>query len=428
MSLFARFTDPLVFGAERARNKPFLDAAMACAALAACAKGDIGLAKRHALDRVLESIDALKVFDVHVAVNRFTDFAQEIQTQPEHGRARALRAVAALADDKDSANALLRVGRAIAGADGQLLAPEIAQLEKIAAALGLPPPDIDEPALAPAEPKPSAGAVIVLGNQKGGTGKSTTAMHLAVALLQRGHKVGSIDLDGRQGTLSHYVGNRGRYAKKSGRPIAMPLHRRIEPVEAKDRDEGQEAEKSRLNAAFTEMADCRYVVVDTPGNVSHLSKLGHGQADTLITPLNDSFLDIDALAEIDREKRAVLAPSAYSKMVWQENERRAAGGEKPLDWIVMRNRLGQLDTRNNREMAGLLQQLSQRMSFRLEPGLSERVVFPELFFSGLTLLDLPEMSPGDKLNPSRLHARQEMHDLLGALGVPDLAVKAESAA
>ena len=74
--------------------------------------------------------------------------------------------------------------------------------------------------------------VIVLGNEKGGSGKSTSALHLIVALLKRGFKVGSIDLDARQGTLSRMIENRGNYAQATGRTLVLPEHRRVARSEA----------------------------------------------------------------------------------------------------------------------------------------------------------------------------------------------------
>ena len=143
------------------------------------------------------------------------------------------------------------------------------------------------------------------------------------------------------------------------------------------------------------------------------SRLGHSLAHILITPINDSFLDIDVLAKIDREKRQVLGPSPYCEMVWQENDRRVLDGRAPLHWIVMRNRLAHLDTKNNRDMQGLMGQLSDRMGFEIQPGLSERVVFRELFFKGLTVLDLP----AEQIAASRSwdHARQELSELLSTV-------------
>ncbi len=144
-------------------------------------------------------------------------------------------------------------------------------------------------------------------------------------------------------------------------------------------------------------------------------RLGHANADTLISPLYDSVLDIDVLAQIDREKRQVLGPSAYARMVMQQSEQRVAGGRDPIDWIVMRNRLAQLDARNTRDMTKLLDQLAERMGFRLQPGLSERVIFRELFYNGLTLLDLTEDSDEARVNPSHWNARKEVRDLLKAV-------------
>ena len=118
------------------------------------------------------------------------------------------------------------------------------------------------------------------------------------------------------------------------------------------------------------------------------------------------------LARIDRKRRLVLGPSSYAQMVSDQSEWRVANGQEPIDWLVMRNRLAQLDARNTRDMSRLLEQLAGRMGFRLQPGLSERVVYRELFFSGLTLLDLPNGKDEARANPSRWNARKEIGDLL----------------
>jgi chromosome partitioning protein len=301
------------------------------------------------------------------------------------------------------------------------------RVRRLSAALGIASPDFGDEVLRDAAAAGRRPFVITLGNKKGGTGKSTTAIHLVVALLQLGHRVGSIDLDGGQGTLSRYLANRraaaesggpgsaeGGFAEASG-PIVMPEHRRVEPSQAASRDAAEREERGRLRQALADLAPCDFVVVDTPGSDSYLSRLGHANADLLITPLNDSFLDLDILAEIDRDRREVVAPSAYCRMVWEQRDRRAAQGGG-LDWIVMRNRLAHIDARNNREIADLLMLLSKRIGFRMEHGLSERVVFRELFFKGLTLLDLPEDN-ADARSSSRRHARREVSDLVQALGV-----------
>jgi len=259
--------------------------------------------------------------------------------------------------------------------------------------------------------------VIVVGNEKGGTGKSTTAMHLAVALMRLGFNVGALDLDARQASLTRYLDNRARYVEEHGVALSTPLHRKVERSQAATLAEAEADERARLNQALREFAACSFVVIDTPGSDSQLSRMAHEHADTLVTPINDSFLDIDVLAQIDRRQREVLAPSAYSQLVWEQNNRRVIAGRAPIDWIVMRNRLTHLDARNKREIAGLLEQLARRIGFRLAAGFGERVVFRELFLRGLTLLDLPEVEGDLPPNPSHMAARQEIKHLLQTIGL-----------
>ena len=415
MNFFGKLTDGLMPQTARAAHRQFLEAAMAGAALVAGAEGPASFAKRHALDRALESVDALKSVDVHISINIFNDFIDDLRDRPEQGHGRALKALGAVAGDREFAEQVLRICVAIARADGDPSAAVLERVRRLSAALGIASPDFGDEMLRDAAAAGRRPFVITLGNKKGGTGKSTTAIHLVVALLKHGYRVGSIDLDGGQGTLSHYLANRRAAAEAGGGSIVMPEHRRIEPSQAAGRDAAEREERGRLRQALADLAACDFVVVDTPGSDSYLSRLGHANADLLITPLNDSFLDLDVLAEIDRDRREVLAPSAYCRMVWEQRDRRAAHGGG-LDWIVMRNRLAHIDARNNREIADLLTLLSKRIGFRMEHGLSERVVFRELFFKGLTLLDLPE-DDADARNSSRRHARREVSDLVQALGV-----------
>ena len=268
------------------------------------------------------------------------------------------------------------------------------------------------------DPEGDGPYTIVVGNAKGGTGKSTTAMHLIVALLRLGYRVGSIDLDGRQGTLTRYLTNRENYARDAATPPRLPVHVCICPSDATDRAAVEADEQARFDAALKQLADCDFIVIDTPGSDSHLARLGHLTADTLITPINDSFIDIDVLAHIDREKRQVLAPSSYTQMVWEQYNRRIANGQTPIDWIVLRNRLAHIEARNMRDIGRLMEQLAKRLGFRLAPGFGERVVFRELFLNGLTLLDLPTDDTTAEQNRSHVSGRQEVQDLLQAIGLP----------
>lgn len=259
--------------------------------------------------------------------------------------------------------------------------------------------------------------VIVLGNEKGGSGKSTTAMHLVVALMKSGYQVGSIDLDARQGTLSRLVENRREFSQRNGLKLDLPEHRGVHRSEADTRDAAEAEERQRLEHALESLGDQDFLVIDTPGSDNHLSRLGHTVADTLITPLNDSFLDLDLLARIDHDAKKILSPSIYSQMVWEQRQQRAAAGGRPIDWIVMRNRLSHVDARNKRDVGRLLDQLAKRIGFRLAPGFGERVIFRELFPKGLTLLDLRESGTGVQMSMSHIAARQEVRALLSEIGL-----------
>jgi chromosome partitioning protein len=259
---------------------------------------------------------------------------------------------------------------------------------------------------------PGRAHVLVIGNEKGGSGKSTTAMHVAVSLLQDDARVATIDLDARQGTLSRYVENRAAYAKRKGIDLAMPVHAAVQAS-------GDPAdEKARFEAALEPaVTTADFVIVDTPGSDTHLSRLAHTWADTLLTPLNDSFIDLDLLARIDPETLKIVRPSVYAEAVWKQRQVRAVQGARPVDWIVMRNRLSSLAARNKRDMGTVIEALAKRIGFRTAAGLSERVIYRELFLNGLTLLDL-RRGAGPSMTMSHVAARQEVRDVVAALNLP----------
>ncbi len=292
----------------------------------------------------------------------------------------------------------------------------------------------DRPELARgARPRPlKRPHIVVLGNEKGGSGKSTTAMHVIVALLHDGYRVGSIDLDARQGTLSRYFENRRDYSETSGLRLPLPEHRAVLRSTLDSAAAGREDEATRLAGALAALADCDFVVIDTPGSDNSLSRLGHARADTLITPLNDSFLDLDLLARLDSAGRRIKGPSLYAEMVWDQRKQRALRDGGSIDWIVMRNRLSSLDARNKRQIGRLLDELARRIGFRQAPGFTERVIFRELFPRGLTLLDLRQAESGVAMSMSHIAARQEVRALLAAIGLPEaaagLATASEAAA
>lgn len=259
--------------------------------------------------------------------------------------------------------------------------------------------------------------VIVLGNEKGGTGKSTLAMHLAVALLDRGHSVACLDLDAQQGTLSHYLANRRRALEREPLNLALPQLHVLVPKATNAASTEAAAETEAFHAALSRFQDREFLIIDTPGAHRHLSSLAHGQADTLITPINDSLLDIEALAEVDLTSRQVRSPSGYTRMVWKQFEGRVGAGRNPTDWIVLRNRLSHIRSRHKIELADLLEGLARRIGFRLAGGLGERVIYRELFRRGLTVFDLPGLVGPRGLTESQQAAMDEVVGLVQEIGL-----------
>jgi chromosome partitioning protein len=266
------------------------------------------------------------------------------------------------------------------------------------------------------EAPPKRPRVIVVGNEKGGSGKSTAAMHLVVGLLRAGRRVGSIDVDSRQATLTRYLDNRRATNAGKGAALPMPDHRRVEFSRLRG-DAADADERARFVAALAELAACDVVVIDTPGADSFLSRLAHSHADTIVTPVNDSFVDLDLLAKIEADTLKVVRPSLYAEMVWETKKARAIRDRGSIDWIVMRNRLAAVEARNKRAVGQVLDQLARRIGFRLAPGFGDRVIFRELFLQGLTLLDLGERRLGVSMSLSHVAARQEVRDLLAAVGL-----------
>ncbi len=264
--------------------------------------------------------------------------------------------------------------------------------------------------------------IIVVGNEKGGAGKSTVSMHLATALARMGHKVGTLDLDLRQKSLARYIANRKSFLKEKGLSLPIPSYTDLPEVDQSTLQPGENAFDHRLSAAVGQLElENDFILIDCPGSHTRLSQVAHSLADTLVTPLNDSFIDFDLLAHIDTDGTKILGPSVYSEMVWNARQLRAQAGLKPIDWVVLRNRLGAQQMVNKQKMEKALERLSKRIGFRVAPGFNERVIFRELFPRGLTLLDLKDIGV-KQLNISNVAARQEMRDLVKALNLPGVNV------
>lgn len=259
--------------------------------------------------------------------------------------------------------------------------------------------------------------VIVLGNEKGGTGKSTAAMHIIVNLMRDGHSVGTIDVDARQGTLTRYVENRRIRQEKTGENLPLSEHIPIFRSKLESVPAAEAEETSTFVEALARLNDHDYIVIDTPGSDTFLSRLAHSYADSLITPLNDSFIDLDMLVRVNADSLDILRPSTYSEMVWDQKKQRAMRDNGSIDWIVLRNRLSSLNSRNKEEMERVLAALSKRIGFRLVAGFGERVIFRELFLNGLTLLDMKESNTA--LTLSHIAAKQELASLMNMIQLPN---------
>jgi chromosome partitioning protein len=255
--------------------------------------------------------------------------------------------------------------------------------------------------------------VIVVGNEKGGSGKTTVAIHLVAGLLYSGARVGVIDLDARQQSLTKFFVNRAAWTERQSGSV--PLPRVLTPAAGNGDDA---AERARLERAIDELAEeCDVILIDCPGADTASARAAHSRAQVLVTPLNDSFVDFDLLAGVDPETNDVKAPSVYAERVWDSRKRHVMETRRNIDWLVVRNRVAPLETRNQRKVNEALTKLAARIGFRLALGLTERVVFRELYPKGLTVLDLIE-GKSKGITMSHLAARQEVRALVAALRLP----------
>jgi chromosome partitioning protein len=266
----------------------------------------------------------------------------------------------------------------------------------------------------------SSSRIIVVGNEKGGSGKSTVAMHIAIALIKSNHRVASIDIDSRQKTFTHYIENRFAWSQRIGCDLEIPNH--LYFVENMDHPtvEDEAADGQSLIDQIDKLSrSSDYIVIDTPARDSYLGRLAHSFANILITPLNDSFVDLDVLGMVDRETLSITGTSHYAQMVEDARvQGRRSRYDAGFDWIVLRNRLSPLGSRNTRCVSEALRQLSQRLNFRYVEGLGERVIFREFYPRGLTALDTIEGATlGTRPTMSHLTSRLEIRALLGAIGL-----------
>jgi chromosome partitioning protein len=246
---------------------------------------------------------------------------------------------------------------------------------------------------------------IVFANEKGGTGKSTTAVHTAIALAASGHRVGALDLDSRQRTMTRYFENRDATTRRLEKELPTAAYEVLE-----DQSEaGLSAATERLST------EADVIVVDTPGRDDEIARAAILNADTLVTPMNDSFVDLDLIGQVHPENYKVTKPSFYAELIWNSRTQRAKVTGKSVDWVVLRNRLQHIDSHNLKRVGAALDELARRVGFRVIPGLGERVIYRELFPKGLTLIDLPFLG---EVGIGHITARQELREMIAGLGIP----------
>ncbi|MFN4092253.1 MAG: division plane positioning ATPase MipZ [Brevundimonas sp.] len=270
--------------------------------------------------------------------------------------------------------------------------------------------------------------VIVVGNEKGGAGKSTLAIHIATALLHAGKQVAIIDLDLRQKSMARFFANRTAWTEANGQTLPMPSVPDMGDGKALAKADVAE-QQARFDAAFAEAAaNADYVVIDTPGGDTAISTAAHARADLIVTPLNDSFVDFDMLGQVDPVTLDLIKPSLYAESVWEARKARAVQRGGSIDWVVLTNRLAVAEARNRRRLEEKMLKLAKRVGFRVGPGLRDRVIYRELFPFGLTVADLSNDVRPVAVSLAHVAARQELRNLMQSLGLDEAAAPLDSAA
>lgn len=267
--------------------------------------------------------------------------------------------------------------------------------------------------------------VIVLGNEKGGSGKTTICIHLVIALCKLGFRVATIDIDCYQQSLGNYLTRRNKTAEKYKIPLCQPEHFTI-PYNHKDDTAAsrQAAEGALIGIIEQRSNDFDFIVIDTPGSHTHLNRLAHSYADHVITPVNDSYVDIMMLGQTEQNDPSRVIPGLYSAMFFEQRLKRASRDRQKVDWVVAINRTSATkNIRNSAQISSEIKNFSKKMGFRIGSGLGDRVIFKELYPLGLTLYDREKSLKQEKslkISPSLLAARQEMRHLLNSLQITEI--------
>jgi chromosome partitioning protein len=263
--------------------------------------------------------------------------------------------------------------------------------------------------------------VIVIGNEKGGTGKSTLSIHISIALLKAGFRVATIDLDTRQRTLTRFFENRSSWANSAQWDVELPYHHALERGTSDNVRDNETLEFGAFAEAVAEVEHSyEFVVIDTPASDSYLMRLAHSLADTLVSPVNDSFIDVDVFSRVHHDKAQRGQVAHYADLVLEARRKRRLVDQGLIDWVLVRNRMSSIQTNNARQIGISLSRLAVELQFRPAEGLHDRVIFRELFPIGLTALDpIEEAMRNGTLSASHTSARREIETLLANLQLPE---------
>jgi len=255
----------------------------------------------------------------------------------------------------------------------------------------------------------SRGHVTVFANEKGGVGKSTFAFHTCMALCNAGFKVAAIDLDHRQQTLNRALENREGTARRL--KIELPRPKNVTLRHQTGASLNQEI--ARIGS------DADYILIDAPGHDSPMARLAIAMADTLVTPVNGSFVDLDLLGQFDPVSMKLKRFGNFYKLVQEMREVRDYQGNPPVDWVVTQNRQRKSGTANQSRVKQALNELAPKAGFRLVDGLGERVAYRELFLLGMTVFDLKFIPDFARAQPE---AKAELDKMVSALQLPVMEV------
>jgi chromosome partitioning protein len=250
--------------------------------------------------------------------------------------------------------------------------------------------------------------VITFANEKGGVGKSTLAFHCAIALAHRGLQVLVVDCDRRQQTLQRFLDARDGTCRALKVALPRPRHVML------DKQSGAllMQEIARVGP------DCDFIVIDLPGQDSPFARRAIALSDTVVTPINPSPTDLDALGVVNPVTHRFRQAGPFAAMVGALRDERLAREHAAFDWILAKNRVRNREHRLLDMVDSHLSTMARHLGFRTIDGLTERVGYRETLSFGLTQFDLG-LIPG--LGTARAANVRELKQLVEALRLPTLA-------